>query len=262
MSDTLSLSQKRPSFSGNKYGAGICDTRASLPCWRTILVSDGLSEMLRVDRDIVGRLWSFARLLDAQQRCPLAGVGDVRAGETGGFRCEFGSEMIAVDTFGQLQPLHVVEEDGLAALLAGRPHPDDLVEAARAAQGDLDVFRPIRRGKHENFSTIFQPIQQSEELGHHGLLVMGVCRGPRYPETVDLVEKDDGGGMLPGPLEDAPERGLGLAHPLRQQGRPGHNLDVGIAFASNRPSQQALSRTRWPGQDRTMCLGTGPDAGC
>ena len=77
MSDTLSLSQKRPSFSGNKYGAGICDTRASLPCWRTVLVSDGRSEVVGGDGDVVGWLWSFARLLDAQQRCPLAGIGDI-----------------------------------------------------------------------------------------------------------------------------------------------------------------------------------------
>ena len=48
------------------YGAGICDTRASLPCWRTILVSDGLSEVVGCDRDIVGRVWSFARLLHTQ----------------------------------------------------------------------------------------------------------------------------------------------------------------------------------------------------
>lgn len=77
--------------------------------------------------------------------------------------------------------------------------------------------------------------EQGEELRRHEFLVVGIGRGPGHAQAVDLVEEDDGWGVLPDPLEEAPQRGLGLANPLRQERWPGDNLDVGPGFTGSVP---------------------------
>jgi len=122
------LSVHRPC---RQHGAGLCDVGAPVYGRYATLTGDGLSEMLRVDCDVDGLLSTLARLLDAQQRCSLAGVCDVRAGESRGERGEFGGEMVGIDASGQLQPIHVMQKDGLSSLLVGRAHPDYLVKTPR-----------------------------------------------------------------------------------------------------------------------------------
>jgi len=222
------------------------------------MTGDGGVEVVGGDGQGGGLVFRKAGFLHAKQGCALAGVGDVRTGEACGGRGEFGDEVVAVDAVGQLQPLHVVKEDGLAALLVGRTHPYDLVEAARSAEGRVDVFRPVGRGEDEDLAPLLQPVEQGEELCDHGLLVLGIGRPSGQAQAVDLVEEDDGGRVFPGPFEDSPECGLGLAHPFRQQRWAGNNLDVGSALTGYRTGQQALARPRRPGQNRAMRPRGGP----
>jgi hypothetical protein len=83
------------------------------------------------------------------------------------------------------------------------------------------VLWPVGGGEHEDLATCFDAVEQDEELGDGGNLVLGALGGARGGDGVYFVEQNDGWGEFLRAFEDGPEGGLGLANPLprKQQSR-------------------------------------------
>jgi hypothetical protein len=82
----------------------------------------------------------------------------------------------------QLEPAQVVLEYVGATALVWQPHPHDLIEAAWAAQGWVDVLGPVGGGQDEDLTACFDAVEQNQELGDSGDLELGALGRPRWGE--------------------------------------------------------------------------------
>ena len=85
----------------------------------------------------------------------------------------------------------MVEDSGSASFV-GRPHLYSLIEPAGSAQGRVDIIGSVGRGDNENVATIFQTIEQGEQLRDHAFLILGIGVASGDGQAINLVEEDDG----------------------------------------------------------------------
>jgi hypothetical protein len=88
----------------------------------------------------------------------------------------------------QLQPVDVVLEYVGAPAFVRQPHPHNLIEAAWAAQSWVNVLGSVGGGQHEYLAAFLDAIEQDQELGDGGNLVLGALCRPRRGDRVYLVK--------------------------------------------------------------------------
>ena len=107
---------------------------------------------------------------------------------------------------------NVIAQDGLPRLPVRREHQQGPVQAARPAQGAVDVPRVVRGGEDED-AVVRRA--HAVELGEQ--LVDGAARSAvsdlraLLSQRVDLVEEQDAGRCPPGRLEQVPQVAFGLS---------------------------------------------------
>ena len=159
---------------------------------------DGLVEAVVADQLLV-----VAR---GQQRRLVEHVGQVGAGEarrTTGDREQ-------VDVLGHGLAARVDLEDLVAAVEVGGVDPDLAVEAARAQQRRVEHVGPVGRGDQDDAAADVEAVHLDEELveGLLALVVAAAHAGAAVAaDGVDLVDEDDGGGVLLGLLEQVAHAG-------------------------------------------------------
>ncbi len=72
----------------------------------------------------------------------------------------------------QLVSLHVMSQDSKSAFSVWEPHADYAVETARPLQRWVDGIGAVGRGQNEDPLPDLKAIQQREQLGDQGLLVL------------------------------------------------------------------------------------------
>jgi len=94
----------------------------------------------------------------------------------------------------QLQPADVVFKYVGTPVLVGQAHPHNLIGTPWAAKGHIDVLGAIGGGEHEDLTARFDAIEQDQELGDGGDLVLGTLGRARWPARSPPSESGGEGG--------------------------------------------------------------------
>ena len=118
--------------------------------------------------------------------------------------------------------------DDQPSLSVRYPDLDLPVQPSGSSQGGIKGIGTVRCPDDDDLSAGFQPFHEGEKLGHHALLHLSLHLVTLGCDGIDLVDEDDGWGVLLGLLEDGPEVLLALTVEL------GHDLgtaeDVEVGF--------------------------------
>ncbi len=117
---------------------------------------------------------------------------------------------VQVHVVGQRHAPGVDLEDLAPAIAVGDADGDLAVEAARAAQGRVQRVGDVGGGDDDDVAARFQAVHQGQELGHHAALHLAVAAHllALGRDGVDLVDEDDGRGVLAGVFKKVAAGGL------------------------------------------------------
>src|ERR1019366_8304338 len=104
-------------------------------------------------------------------------------------------------------------------------------------------------GEHEYLAAFLDAVEQDQELGGGGGVVLGAFGGAGGSDGVYFVEENDGRGEFLSALEDVTDGGFGLADPLGEQGGTVDDLDVCAALTSDGAGEERLPRAWGTGED-------------
>ena len=141
-----------------------------------------------------------------EQRGLVEHVREVGTGEAGGLA----REHLEVDALGERLALGVHLEDLLAALEVGGVDADLAVEAARAQQRRVEDVGAVRRRDEDDVGLRVEAVHLDEQLveGLLALVVPAAESGAAVTaDGVDLVDEDDGRGVLLGLVEEVANAG-------------------------------------------------------
>mmetsp|Transcript_37429 Transcript_37429/g.76302 ORF Transcript_37429/g.76302 Transcript_37429/m.76302 type:complete len:501 (-) Transcript_37429:109-1611(-) len=125
---------------------------------------------------------------------------------------------LRVNVFIELHVASVNTEDLKTAILVGHSNVDLAVETSESAEGRVHRVGAVRSSDDHDRGTLLQAVHQREELGDNAPLDLAVGLVPLGGNGVDLIDEDDGRGILLGLLERLSEVRLGLSRHL------GHDL--------------------------------------
>merc|ERR1719267_405892 len=127
-------------------------------------------------------------------------------------------ELLEVDVVGELHVLRVDAQHLEAAVLVGHADVHLAVEAAEAPQRRVDRVWPVGRTDDHHVRARLEAVHQREQLRDDAPLDLALRLLALGGDGVNLIDEDDGGGVLLSLLESLAEVGLGLA------GELGHDL--------------------------------------
>ena len=163
--------------------------------------------------------------------------GDIGADEAVGLA----GDGLRVDVLVELHVAGVDAEHLEAAVLVGDANVDLAVEAAEAAEGGVDGVGAVGGADDDDGGALLEAVHEGEKLGDDAALDLAVGLVALGGDGVDLVDEDDGGGVLLGLLEGLAEVGLGLS------GHLGHDLgsvdeeEEGAGLVGDGPGDEGLA---------------------
>jgi len=129
---------------------------------------------------------------------------EVGAGKAGGPAGKEGE----LDLRGEFLLSGVDFEDGLSSLHVGEVDADLPVEAARSTQGGVEDVGAVGGGQEDDVVVGIEAVHFDED-GVEGLFALVVSAAPSVSassaDSIDLVEKDDAGGVFLGLSEEVPD---------------------------------------------------------
>ena len=150
---------------------------------------------------------------------------------------------LGIDVLVELHVAGVDAEYLETAILVGDADVDLAVEAAEPTEGGIDGVGTVGGTDDNDGGALLEAVHEGEELGDDAALDLAVGLVALGGDGVDLVDEDDGGGVLLGLLEGLAEVGLGLA------GHLGHDLgsvdeeEEGPGLVGDGPGDEGLAGT-------------------
>ncbi len=195
----------------------------------------GFLEVLHGDHALVGAGREQRRLIDQ--------VGQVRAGEA---RRAAGDQR-GVHVLGHGHRAHVHLEHLLAATDVRQRHRHLTVEAARAQQRRVQHVGTVGGGDHDHAVVVVETVHLHQQLVQ-GLLafVMTAAQAgaTAAADGVDLVDKDDAGGVLLGLIKHVTDPGRAHADEHFHEIGAGNAEERHLGFAGDGLGEQGLTGTR------------------
>jgi hypothetical protein len=136
-----------------------------------------------------------------------------------------------------------------AAVLVGDANVDLAVEPSEPTEGWVDRVGAVGCANDHHRRPLLEAVHKGEHLRNDSALDLPVGLLSLGGDRVDLVDEDDGGGVLLGLLEGLSEVGLGLAGHLGHDFRPVDEEEEGPGFVGDGAGDQGLSRPRRPVQE-------------
>ncbi len=135
----------------------------------------------------------------------------------------------------------------MATVRVGRGDLDLSVESAGTQQRRIEYVGTVGRRDQDHATANIEAVHLDQELVE-GLLTLVVATthaGATVPsDGVDLVDEDDGRGILLGLLEEVTDAAGADAHEHLHEVRAGDRVERNARFACNRASQQRLAGSR------------------
>jgi len=131
------------------------------------------TEVLGGGRECVSRginCASLDLLSNEESNGALTEIGQIRPGSSFGLGCETGCQGISVDACVEFERFKMTPEDGGAPRSIGKPHLDNLIEAAWPSQGRVNRFRSVGGSQDEHGFPGLQSVQKREQLSDKGLV--------------------------------------------------------------------------------------------
>ena len=167
-------------------------------------------------------------------------VGEVGAGEAGGAL----GDLLEVDVAGHRLALGVDAEDRLATVHVRGLDADLAVEAAGAQEGGVEDVGAVGRGDEDDVGGGVEAVHLDEELveGLLALVVAAAHAGAAVAaDGVDLVDEDDGGGVLLGLFEEVADAGGADADEHLDELRAGHREEGDAGLAGDGLGEEGLT---------------------
>ena len=108
-------------------------------------------------------------------------------------------------------------QDCTPGFLVGKREVKLPVEATRASQSWVNRVRPIGGADDNDLTSAVHTIHQGKQGGHDGCVNLVLLARSDRRKTIDLVEEDDAGLVLPCLLEKQSKLLLGLTDPFAQR---------------------------------------------
>ena len=190
-----------------------------------------------VDGAVVDELRAGA---GAQQRGLVEHVGQIGAGEARGAH----GDHVQVDVRHERLALGVHLEDRLAAFQIRCGHADLAVETAWAQQGRVEHVGAVGRGDDDEVGVVVEAVHLDEQLVQRllALVVAAAHAGAALAaDGVDLVDEDDGGGVLLRLVEQVTHAGGAEADEHLDEVGAGHRIERHAGLACDRAGEQRLA---------------------
>ena len=149
-----------------------------------------------------------------------------------------------VDVGGHPLVLAVDLQDGQALLEVGQRHDDLAVEAAGPQQGRVEDVGPVGGGDHDDALGGVEAVHLREHLVERllALVVAAAEAGAALAaDGVDLVDEDDGRGLLAGRLEQVADPAGADADEHLHEVRAAHRQEGHARLAGDGPGEQRLA---------------------
>ncbi len=133
-------------------------------------------------------------------------------------------------------------------LAPGDPEGDLAVEPAGPPERRVHHVRHVGGPDDHDFPAFHQAVHEGQELGDDPFLDVSHHHGALGRQGVDLVQKDDAGGVPPGLFEDLTQLGFAFPVELVDDLGPVDMDEVGPHLVGDGPSDERLARAGWSGE--------------
>ena len=121
-----------------------------------------------------------------------------------------------------------------ATFMIRDPNVNLPIKSSITTQSGINGVRTVCGRHHKNAGTRFHTIHQSKELGNHPFVNLTYRLIPPGGHAVNLINENNGGGIVLGLLENLPKIGLGFSGHLGHHFRTIDGEKEGTGFVGNR----------------------------